>query len=114
MVFLTRTLRANEAFRKWYHGISLYNRYGLYADDVLDDEHNEEVREAVRRLPAEEYDRRMFRHVRAFQLEITKSYLPKDEWINYEDQYNYYLQPYIKEVLAELKEKSDWVKAHPQ
>jgi len=75
--------------------------------------HNPEVAEAVRRLPPDEYDRRVFRSIRANQLEITKSYLPRDQWIQCEDPKNWYLTPYINEVLAEWKEKEDWAKKHP-
>lgn len=113
LLFWTRNL-ANEAFRKWYHGISIYNRYGLYTDDVANEMDNAHVREAVRRLPAEVYDRRLFRQVRAMQIEINKTYLPKEDWIAYEDPLNHYMQPYIAEVMAEQKEKDEWAKNHPQ
>lgn len=99
---------------KWYYGISLFNRYGLYHDDLLRECFNPEVDEAVRRLPRQMYDERIYRQVRADQLDITKSYLPKNEWIKAEDPMNYYLQPYVDEVLAEWKEKEDWEKKHPQ
>ena len=100
-------------FGKWYYNLSLFNRYGLYSDDLLDEWHNPEVAEAVRRLPPKLYDGRVFRAIRAGQLEITKTYLPKEEWIQCEDPNNWYLTPYIEEVLAEWKEKEEWAKKHP-
>ena len=84
------------------------------ADDCIDDVYNPEVAEAIRRLPPEEYDARTFRMLRAAQLEITKDYLPKDQWTKCEDPRNWYLQPYIQEVLAEMKERQDWYTKHPQ
>lgn len=94
--------------------MSTFNRYGLYADDIVDDVYNPEVAEAVRRLPPAEYDRRQYRLLRAAQLEITKSFLPKEEWTQCEDPNNWYLQPYIQEVLAEMKEKQEWFTRNPQ
>ncbi|RWS17688.1 cytochrome b-c1 complex subunit 7-like protein [Dinothrombium tinctorium] len=116
MVFLTRILRCakspdiKSAFSKWYFNLSHYNRYGLYHDDLLVEEWNPEIQEAVRRLPSDLYDQRVFRAVRANQLEITKSFLPKEEWVTYEEDMTKgrYLQPYIDEVLAEWKEREDW------
>lgn len=99
---------------KWYYSISLFNRYGLYHDDLLRECWNPEIEEAVRRLPRQMYDERLYRQVRADQLEITKSYLPKDQWIKAEDPMNFYLDPYVEEVLAEWKEKEEWAKKHPQ
>jgi ubiquinol-cytochrome c reductase subunit 7 len=99
---------------KYYYNLSLFNRYGLYHDDVVRECFNPEVMEALRRVPKDVYDGRIFRQVRADQLEITKSYLPKEEWITPEDPHNYYLQPYIDEVLAEWKEKKEWEQKYPQ
>ena len=101
-------------FGKWYYNLSLFNRYGLYRDDLLRECYNPEVAEAVRRLPRDMYDERVFRLVRASQLEITKSYLPKEQWTQCEDPKNWYLGPYIQEVEAEWQEKKDWADKHPQ
>lgn len=92
-----------------------YCKFGLYHDDVYPDlEHEMETREAVRRLPSEIYHQRNFRSIKAFQLDIQKEYLPEDQWTKYEDDLKNgrYLQPYIAEVKAELKEREDWEKAH--
>ncbi|XP_015784637.1 cytochrome b-c1 complex subunit 7 [Tetranychus urticae] len=92
-----------------------YCKFGLYHDDVYPDEEHEAVtREAVRRLPSEIYHARNFRHIQAMQLDIQKEYLPENQWTSYEDDLKNgrYLQPYIKEVTAELKEREDWEKNH--
>lgn len=102
------------AFGKWYHALSIYNRYGLYHDDILDEDYNPDQGEAVRRLPKDLYDGRRFRQIRAHQLELTKMYLPKEQWIKCEDPMNWYLEPYIKEVRAEWAEKDAWAMKHPQ
>ncbi|RWS29233.1 cytochrome b-c1 complex subunit 7-like protein [Leptotrombidium deliense] len=119
MVFLSRVTQYMKtppeefgtAFQKWYYNLQLYSRYGLYHDDImLDEEYSPEIQEAVRRLPSDLYDQRTFRLVRACQLEMTKSYLPKEEWITFEADRTKgrYLQPYVDEVLAEWKEREDW------
>lgn len=99
---------------KYYYNLSLFNRYGMYHDDLLRECFNPEVMEALRRVPRDVYDARIYRLVRADQLEITKMYLPKDQWIKAEDPMNYYLQPYVDEVLAEWKEKKEWEQKYPQ
>lgn len=99
-----------NAFKKWYFEISNYHKYGLYTHDIADEDFTPEIAEAVRRLPSDLMHERSFRQVRASQLDINKEYLPKEQWITYEDdlQNGRYLQPYIDEVLAEWKEKADW------
>ena len=111
---------------------------GLYRDDFYD--YTDAVsNEAVRRLPADVYDKLVFRQIRASQLEITKRYLPEEERPTYEDvsfKYlffvffkifltnflfniffseqneanGYFLQPYLDRVKREKKEKEEWVK----
>ena len=103
-----------SAFGKWYYNISLFNRYGLYHDDCLDELYNPVQAEAVRRLPKDMYHERSFRQVRAMQLEIQKMYLPNEQWIKAEDPMNWYLAPYVEEVEAEINEKDEWAKRHPQ
>lgn len=101
-------------WKKFYFNISNYCKYGLYTDDIADDSYTPEIKEAVRRLPADQFYRRNYRQLRASQLEINKEYLPKDQWITYEEdlEKGHYLKPYVKEVLAEWKEKSDWEKTY--
>lgn len=101
---------ATSQFKKWYFNISNYNKYGLYTDDIADEDFTPEIAEAVRRLPGDQLHARSYRQIRAAQLEITKEHLPKEQWIAYEDDLanGRYLQPYIQQVLAEWKEKADW------
>lgn len=114
MVFLTRAVRLNESVRKWVFKTQKFNRYGLYHDDCLDEVYNHVQQEAVRRLPPDLYDQRVYRCIRAFQLEITKSYLPEDQWTKFEDPMQHYLQPYVKIVEEEIKEKNEWEAKYPQ
>jgi len=112
MVRLTGALRVfnNPGFRKWYFNLEGYNKYGLYHDDLVEPE-SPLTKEAIRRLPAEEYDAHVFRVVRASQLEITKSFVPPEERPTYEEDQTKgrFLQPYLKEIEAEKKEKEQWM-----
>lgn len=56
---------------------------GLHHDDVLQE--NDDVKEALRRLPAHKVDERSFRIIRAMQLSIQKINLPKEEWVKFEE-----------------------------
>ena len=78
---------------------------GLHHDDCLYE--NEDVKEAIRRLPAHLYDERNYRMIRALHLSMTKTILPKDQWTKYEEDYRY-LEPYLKEVQKEREEKVEW------
>ncbi|OXA62188.1 Cytochrome b-c1 complex subunit 7 [Folsomia candida] len=64
---------------------------------------------ALRRLPANVVDERNFRIIRAMQLSMQKIYLPKEEWLTFE-QDDYYLKPYLEEVEREFKEREEWRK----
>jgi len=108
----------HPGFRKWYFNLSGWNKMGLYQNDIdcLDQlpfhpSCEDVYDEALRRLPAEEYDRFVFRLIRASQLEITKSYIPAKERTTFEEDETKgrFLEPYMKEVLAEKKEKEDWM-----
>lgn len=100
---------------------TFWNRMGCYFDDARGGAHPElhpEVSEALRRLQIAEpdkYDQRAYRIIRAHQLCMQKKYLPKEEWITFEeDQKNgRYLHPYIEEVEREQAEKVKWNKEHP-
>lgn len=80
---------------------------GLHRDDCLYED--EDVTEAIRRLPRSVYDERNFRIMRALNLSMTKTILPKEQWTKYEDDTKY-LEPYLKEVIKEREEKEDWFK----
>lgn len=58
-------------------------------DDCLNE--TEDVKEAIRRLPKDLYDERVFRIARALSLSNKKTILPKEEWTNY-DMVNHWLQ----------------------
>ncbi|XP_014473436.1 PREDICTED: cytochrome b-c1 complex subunit 7-like isoform X2 [Dinoponera quadriceps] len=77
----------------------------LMRDDVLYE--NEDVLEALRRLPKHLLDERNFRIVRAMQIDSQKRILPEEQWTRYEDDVMY-LQPYIKEVQKEREEREKW------
>lgn len=80
---------------------------GLHRDDVLYE--NDDVKEAIRRLPAHLNDERNYRMIRALNLSMTKTILPKDQWTKYEEDFKY-LEPYLKEVEKERAERSEWNK----
>lgn len=56
---------------------------GLHHDDVLQED--DDVKEALRRLPAHKVDERSFRIIRAMQLSIQKINLPQDQWTKFEE-----------------------------
>lgn len=56
---------------------------GLHHDDVLQE--NDDVKEALRRLPAHKVDERSFRIIRAMQLSLQKIELPKEQWTKFEE-----------------------------
>ncbi|XP_076865143.1 cytochrome b-c1 complex subunit 7 isoform X2 [Brachyhypopomus gauderio] len=74
-------------------------------DDTLYE--NPDVKEAVQRLPEPLYHDRNFRIKRALDLSMKQQILPKDQWTKYEEDV-LYLQPYLKEVIRERKEKEEW------
>ena len=66
------------------------------------------VAEALRRLPPDEFQLRNFRFARAFNLNVSKAELPKDQWTTSETDVAY-LRPLISLVESEvaLKEHFD-------
>ena len=82
---------------------------GLMHDDCLYED--EDVKEAIRRLPEKVKDDRNFRIIRAFQLDMCKHILPKEQWTKYEEDVKY-LQPYLEEVKREREEQTEWNKTH--
>lgn len=103
-----------SAFKKWVFKQDMYQRYGLYYDDIREYDFCPEAKEAVRRLPSDLMNDRNYRLLRASQLDINKEYLPQDQWVTYEENQTAgrYLEPYVQEVLAEWKEKLDWEKKY--
>uniref|UniRef100_A0A2K5RGI9 Cytochrome b-c1 complex subunit 7 n=1 Tax=Cebus imitator TaxID=2715852 RepID=A0A2K5RGI9_CEBIM len=78
--------RLLEIMRKWYYNAAGFNKPGLLRDNTMYE--NEDVKEAIRRLPENLYNDRMFRIKRE----------------------NYYLEPHLKEVIRERKEREEWEK----
>jgi len=99
--------RIHSALGKWAYNLSGFNQYGLQHNDCLYE--NEDVKEAIRRLPRKVYDERNYRIMRALHLSMTKTILPKNEWTKYEEDVKY-LEPYLNEVIQEREEKEDWNK----
>ncbi|XP_059841204.1 cytochrome b-c1 complex subunit 7-like isoform X2 [Hypanus sabinus] len=93
--------------RKWYYNAAGFNKLGLLRDDTLHED--DDVKEAVRRLPENLYNDRVFRIKRALDLSMKHQILPKEMWVKYEEDIRY-LQPYLKEVISERKEKEEWNK----
>ena len=58
---------------------------GLRKDDLMNEEDMPELVEAVRRLPEEEQNLRIFRMKRALDLSMKHQILPKEEWTKPEE-----------------------------
>ncbi|XP_044577879.1 cytochrome b-c1 complex subunit 7-like [Cotesia glomerata] len=95
----------SDGLKKWCYNQSRFNQYGLMHDDCIYE--SDEVKEALRRLPEDVMDARVFRIVRAMQLSCQKIVLPKEQWTKWEEDVRY-LQPYLEEVRKEIKEKEEW------
>lgn len=100
---------ASSMVRRWVYNMSGFNKYGLMRDDCLYED--EDVQEALRRLPGGIKDQRNFRILRAVQLTIQHNILPKDQWTKFEEDVPY-LQPYLKEVIKEREEQEHWDQSH--
>ncbi|KAG8005211.1 Cytochrome b-c1 complex subunit 7, partial [Nibea albiflora] len=85
----------------------MFSVSGLMRDDTIYE--NDDVKEALRRLPENHYNNRMFRMKRALDLSMKQQILPKDQWTKYEEDVHY-LAPYLEEVIRERKEKEEWMK----
>merc|ERR1711915_865043 len=87
-----------------------FNQLGLYHDDCLYE--NDDVKEALRRIPQTTKDDRNYRMQRAIHLSLTKSILPKDQWVSFEEdrEKGRYLQPFLTEVIKERMEREEWNK----
>ncbi|ELW68671.1 Cytochrome b-c1 complex subunit 7 [Tupaia chinensis] len=96
-----------DGIRKWYYSAAGFNKPGFMRDDTIYE--NEEVKEAIRRLPENLYDDRMFRIQRALGLTMRQQILPEEQWTESEEG-NFYLEPYLKEVVRERKEREEWAK----
>ncbi|KAI4565954.1 hypothetical protein MJT46_009329 [Ovis ammon polii x Ovis aries] len=73
-----------EGIRKWYYNAAGFNKLGLMRDDTIHE--NDDVKEAIRRLPENLYNDRVFRIKRALDLSMRQQILPKEQWTKYEEQ----------------------------
>eukprot|EP00127_Corallochytrium_limacisporum_P006995 Clim_evm3s240 gene=Clim_evmTU3s240 len=89
-----------SAMSKWAINASGYRKYGLTMDDILMEDDN--VREAIRRLPANEIDERNFRHKIAIDCSMKHQILPKDQQTTDETD-----RRYLKDILAQVEKESD-------
>ncbi|MBN3310775.1 cytochrome b-c1 complex subunit 7 [Amia ocellicauda] len=104
---VSATGRLLTSFRKWYYNAAGFNKLGLMRDDTIYED--EDVKEALKRLPENTSNDRTFRIKRALDLSMKQQILPKDQWTKYEEDMHY-LEPYLKEVIQERKEKEEWTK----
>merc|ERR1712212_376252 len=95
------------SFRKWYYNAAGFNKMGLMRDDCLNED--ADVKEAIRRLPENVYNDRIFRIKRALDLSMKSAILPSNQWTKYEEDVHY-LEPYLEEVIRERKEREEWLK----
>uniref|UniRef100_A0A8C9C7X7 Cytochrome b-c1 complex subunit 7 n=1 Tax=Phocoena sinus TaxID=42100 RepID=A0A8C9C7X7_PHOSS len=65
---------------------------------------NDDAKEAIRRLPENLYNDTVFRIKRALDL-----ILPTEQWTKHEED-KFYLEPHLKEVIWERKEREGWAK----
>uniref|UniRef100_A0A8D0H5T5 Cytochrome b-c1 complex subunit 7 n=1 Tax=Sphenodon punctatus TaxID=8508 RepID=A0A8D0H5T5_SPHPU len=101
------TGRLLTTVRKWYYNASGFNKLGLMRDDTWYED--DDVKEALKRLPENVYNDRIFRIKRAIDLTMKQQILPEEEWVKYEKD-QHYLEPYVKEVIRERLEREEWVK----
>ena len=93
--------------RKRYYNAAGFNKLGLVRDDTIHE--NDDVKEAIRRLPENLYNDRVFRIKRALDLSMRQQILPKEQWTKYQED-KFYPEPYLKEVIRERKEREEWAK----
>ncbi|OAA67301.1 ubiquinol-cytochrome c reductase complex protein [Niveomyces insectorum RCEF 264] len=96
-------LNAVKPLANWYANLAGYRQMGLLADDLIPEE-SEIVQNALKRLPQQVNQERIFRLRRAVQLSIQHKLLPKDQWTKAKDDVPY-LVPLIKQLEAEIKER---------
>ncbi|ELT97159.1 hypothetical protein CAPTEDRAFT_222274 [Capitella teleta] len=105
--FVSNLRQNNRKVGEFVFGGSYHRQLGLLSDDQLNE--TAAVKEALRRLPLRLQDERMYRLTRAIQLSAIKQILPKEEWVQPENDKSY-LQPYLQQVMKEEREKQDWYK----
>ena len=65
------------------HQYSVFSILGLLRDDTIYE--NDDVKEALTRIPEKMYNDRVFRVKRALDLSMKQQVLPKDQWTQYEE-----------------------------
>ncbi|XP_037676822.1 cytochrome b-c1 complex subunit 7-like, partial [Choloepus didactylus] len=96
-----------DGIQKWYYNAARFNKLRLMRDDRI--AKNEDVKVAIRRLPENLYNDRVFHIKRALDLSMRQEILPKEQCTKYEED-KFYLIPYLKEVIQERKEREEWEK----
>ncbi|CAG9763198.1 unnamed protein product [Ceutorhynchus assimilis] len=99
----------SSALQKFCYNLAGFNKYGLWRDDLL--YANPDVQVALKRLPQNVVDERNYRMLRATQLSIQKTYLPKEQWTKLEDD-KLYLTPLVEDVIKERQEREEWNKIY--
>merc|ERR1712150_105974 len=96
-------------FKRWCYYKSYFPELGLRKDDIIMEGPVDGpiIKEALRRIPKEQLDARNFRIMRANQLVMMKTVLPRDQWTKFEED-RPYLRPYIEEVRREVAERKQW------
>ena len=84
-----------------------FDKLGLMLDDTIYED--DDVKEAIRRLPENLCNYRVFLIKRALDLGMRQQILPKERWTEYEED-KFYLELYLKEVIQERKEREEWAK----
>ncbi|KAK1836010.1 cytochrome b-c1 complex subunit 7 [Podospora conica] len=87
-----------------YVNLAGYRKMGLKTDDLISEE-DEQVLQALKRLPPQEQYDRVYRIRRATQLSLQHKILPKNEWIKDEEDLPY-LSPILAQIKAEAKERA--------
>ncbi|RSH77801.1 Cytochrome b-c1 complex subunit 7 [Apiotrichum porosum] len=83
-----------------------YRKVGLKYDDLLVEE-RDDVAKAISRLSAQESYDRVYRFRVAFQQDLMRRPLPKEQWVKAEDDVRY-LTPLVEGVSKEIQERDSW------
>ncbi|XP_022911819.1 cytochrome b-c1 complex subunit 7-like [Onthophagus taurus] len=97
----------SSGLQKFCYNLAGFNKLGLMRDDLLFED--DDVKEALKRLSQAKIDERNYRILRATQLDIQKSILPKDKWTKLEED-ELYLTPLVNQVIKEREEREEWSK----
>ncbi|KAB0376079.1 hypothetical protein FD755_012722, partial [Muntiacus reevesi] len=72
-----------EGNQKWHYNAVRFNELGFMRDDTIYE--NDDVEEAIRRLPENLYNDRVFHSKTALDLSMRQQILPKQQWTKYEE-----------------------------